>query len=114
MTDRYDYKPVWYQISTLMHIRETLKNDNELSLKVAKCGKFTAMRDINDAIETILRLERNYLIFRSDCEIYKEQCREYSDFLGGFTPDILEDERKAEVKALIEKWQKEDEEEDAM
>lgn len=112
MTDRYDYKPVWYQISTLMHIRESLKNDNELSLKVAKCGKFTAMRDINDAIETILRLERNYLIFRSDFEIYKEQCQEYSDFLSGYTPDILEDERKAEVKALVEKWQKEDEEDE--
>lgn len=112
MTDPFAYKPIPRQISTLMHIRENLKDDNELSLKVARSSKFTAIRDINDVIETLLTLERNYLIFRSDCEIYKEACREYSDFLGGFTPDILEDERKAEVKALIEKWQKEDEEDE--
>lgn len=114
MTDTFTYKPISRQISTLAHIRDGLKDDNDLSLKVARSGKFVAMRDLEEVIETLLKLERNYLIFRNDYEIYKEQCQEYSDFLSGYTPDILEDERKAEVKALIEKWQKEDEEEDAM
>ena len=33
----------------------------------------------------------------------------YSNMLGDYDADMLSDERKAELKALVDKWQEEDE-----
>ena len=33
----------------------------------------------------------------------------YNSMLGGYYADMLSDERKAELKALVDKWQEEDE-----
>ena len=35
----------------------------------------------------------------------------YRNMLGDYDADTLSDERKAELKALVDKWQKEDENE---
>lgn len=111
MNDPYEYKPIRNLITTLVKIREKLKDDNEMSMKVAGCGWFVAMRNLDDTIANMLKLESNYLIFKSDCERYRDLCREYSALLGGHDSDTLSYDRKVELKALVEKWQKEDEEE---
>lgn len=83
-------------ISLLVTIKQRLMEDNDLSSKVSDLGKYAVAHHIDDLIINVLELERRY-----------------HELLDGYSADILGDEEKAEVRALVEKWKaKEDESDD--
>lgn len=95
-------------VGLLMDIRAALMDNNVLSLKVARRGWCVAIGDIEKAIEQIITLESMCAEYKGKLADDKELLEMYSNMLGDYD-DTLSDERKAELKALVDKWQKEDE-----
>ena len=96
-------------VGLLMDIRSALMNNNVLSLKVARRGWCVALGDLEKAIEQIITLESMCAEYKGKIADDKVQLEMYSNMLGDYDADMLSDERKAELKALVDKWQKEDE-----
>lgn len=97
-------------ISMLVQIKQALLADNELAHKVTGCGKFVATHYIDDLIANACKLESLCHDYRANYNLEHERVKEFHKLLGGFEPDILSDEEKAEVAALVEKWRQKDEE----
>ena len=108
MMSEIDSNATRRSVELLMTIRAALMDDNDLSLKVARRGWIAAVNGLDKAIEVIVKLE-------SLCAVYKRQLADnealmtmYDSMLGGYDNGTLTDERKAELKAMVEKWQAED------
>lgn len=100
-------------ISLLVTIKQRLMEDNDLSSKVSDLGKYAVAHHIDDLIINVLELERRYHELMDQFAYTKRENDEYSELLDGYSADILGDEEKAEVRALVEKWKaKEDESDD--
>ena len=84
-------------------------DNNDLSLKVARRGWCVAIADLEEAIKYILTLETVCVEFKGKIADDRAQIEMYSNMLGDYDADMLSDERKAELKALVGKWLKEDE-----
>lgn len=98
-------------VGLLMDIRSALMENNDLSLKVARRGWCVALGDLETAIKYIITLETVCVEYKCKIADDKVQLEMYSNMLGDYDADTLSDERKAKLKALVDKWQKEDENE---
>lgn len=96
-------------VGLLMDIRAALMDNNVLSLKVARRGWCAAIGDLEKAIEQIITLESMCAEYKGKIADDRAQIEMYSNMLGDYDADTLSDERKAELKALVGKWLKEDE-----
>lgn len=96
-------------VGLLMDIRAALMDNNVLSLKVARRGWCIAVGDLEKAIKQIITLESMCAEYKGKLADDKVQLEMYSNMLGDYDSDTLSDERKAELKALVGKWMKEDE-----
>ena len=92
-----------------MDIRAALMDNNDLSLKVSRRGWIAAVNSLDMAIETIVKLESLHAMNERQLADNAELLKMYNSMLGGYDGNTLTDERKAELKALVDKWQKEDE-----
>lgn len=95
-------------VGQLMDIRAALMDNNDLSLKVARRGWIAAVNGLDRAIEMIVKLESLHAMHERQLANNAEQLKMYDSILGGYDGNTLTDERKAELKALVDKWQKED------
>ena len=91
-------------ISLLVAIRQNLMADNDLSHKVAECGKYAAAKYIDDLIANALALERRFHSIEDQYLYTKRENDEYNELLCGYSADILTDDEKEEVHALVRKW----------
>ena len=96
-------------VGQLMDIRAALMDNNDLSLKVARRGWIAAVNGLDRAIEMIVKLESLHAMNERRLADNAELLTMYNSMLGGYDDNNLTDERKAELKALVDKWQKEDE-----
>ena len=96
-------------VGQLMDIRAALMDNNDLSLKVARRGWIAAINGLDMAIEMIVKLESKHAMNERQLADNAELLTMYDSMLGGYDGNTLTDERKAELKALVDKWQKEDE-----
>ena len=92
-----------------MDIRAALMDNNDLSLKVARRGWCAALGGLEKAIEYIITLESMCAEYKCKIADDKALIEMYSNMLGDYDADMLSDDRKAELKALVDKWQEEDE-----
>ena len=84
-------------------------DNNDLSLKVARRGWIAAVNGLDTAIERIVKLESLNAMKERQLADNAELLTMYRNMLGDYDADMLSDERKAELKALVDKWQEEDE-----
>ena len=84
-------------------------DNNDLSLKVARRGWIAAVNGLDTAIERIVKLESLHAMKERQLADNAELLTMYDSMLGDYDADTLSDERKAELKALVDKWQEEDE-----
>ena len=70
-----------------------------------------AISDLDGAIERIIKSESQCAVYKRQLADNKELLEMYSNMLGDYDDETLSDERKAELKALVNKWQKEDDSE---
>lgn len=96
-------------VGQLMDIRAALMDDNDLSLKVARRGWIAAVNGLDRAIEIIVKLESLHAMHERQLADNVELLTMYDSMLGGYDGNTLTDDRKAELKVLVGKWQKEDE-----
>ena len=92
-----------------MDIRAALMDNNDLSLNVARRGWIAAVNGLDTAIERIVKLESLNAMKERQLADNAELLTIYRNMLGDYDADMLSDERKAELKALVDKWQEEDE-----
>ena len=98
-------------VGLLMDIRSALMENDILSLKVARQRWCVVIGELEKAIEYIITLETVCVEDKGKIADDRAQIEMYSNMLGDYDADTLSDERKAELKALVDKWQKEDENE---
>lgn len=96
----------------LVNIKQALLADNDLCNKVCKLGKLAMASYMDDLIKKVCRLETLYHDYYCTFKINKETLDEIDFLMNGYTPDVLSDERLAELKALVNKWLAEDGEEE--
>ena len=96
-------------VGLLMDIRAALMDNNDLSLKVARRGWIAAVNGLDGAIEMIVKLESLHAMHERQLADNAELLTMYNNMLGGYDGNTLTDDRKAKLKALVDKWQEEDE-----
>lgn len=90
-------------------IKHSLTADNDLALKVSNTGSLVVAHHIDDLVNAVMRMETELIDNRSRLDLLREEIKEYCELLDGYPVDLLNDEEKAELRALVEKWRKADE-----
>lgn len=98
-------------ISVLVEIKQKLLADNDLSLKISGCGKLAVANYIDELIANVTKLETLYHDYKTNYNIEKEYFNAYHRLLR-YLPEDIDDDRKTELKTLVDKWLAEDERED--
>ena len=98
-------------ITMLLDIKQALMQDNDLSIKVAKCGKQVVADYIDRLVSSVMMLETYCDKYEGYFKIYREECEAYADLLCGLSTDQLTADEKEQIKALAQTFIKEDEEE---
>lgn len=102
--------PRW--IHLLLTIKHACMEDNDLSMKVTGCGKSAAARYIDELIACAVKLETACEEYFDAMERNEEENTAYYELLEGYTPDMLTEAERADVKAIVNKWKEADKEEE--
>lgn len=105
-----ELKPRW--IHLLLTIKHACMEDNDLSMKVTGCGKLAAARYIDELIACAVKLETACEEYFDAMERNEEENTAYYELLEGYTPDLLTEAERADVKAIVNKWKEADKEEE--
>lgn len=96
-----------------LHIlKNKLTADNDLALRTSNTGSLVIAHHLDEVVSGIMRLETELLNCRIHLEIYRKSDEAYRELVGDYTPDILTEDEKAELRALVEKWREKDREDD--
>ena len=96
----------------LLTIKERVLADNDLAMKCSGHGSIGIAQHIDEVIAGVLLLETELQNCRFVLDAYKAESADFHEMLCGYTPEMLNDAEKAELRALIEKWNKASEEEE--
>lgn len=96
----------------LIIIKRSLLEDNDLAIKVANTGSIVAAHHIDEIMSGIMRMESDLFDCQMTLKAEKEENKGYQELLGGYTADMLSDEEREKVSALVKEFEKSDEESD--
>lgn len=94
-------------LALLIRVKQAILDDNVLSSKITACGSLAAAHYIDELIVNASRVETLYHDYKLNYKGQKALVEEYYDLLHR-SPDELTDEQKAELAALVTKWDKEE------
>lgn len=94
-------------IALLTRVKQAILGDNVLSSKITGCGSLAAAHYIDELIVNATRVETLYHDYMLNYKMRKEQVDEYYTLLHR-DPDDMTDDQKAELAALVAKWDKEE------
>lgn len=97
---------------TLIIIKRRLMEDNDLGIKVANAGSIVAAHHIDEIMSGIMRMESDLFDCQMKLKSEKEENNDYREMLCGYTADMLSDEEREKVSALVKEFEKSDEESD--
>ena len=97
----------------LIIIKRSLLEDNDLATKVANTGSIVAAHHIDEIVSGIMRMESDLVDCQMRLKLEEEENKDYRELLGGYTADMLSDEEREKVRALVKEWEKADEDENA-
>ena len=83
--------------------------DNKVLTDAVQCGPFVIARLIDELVDDYNRTKTTLAGIESERQIYFDECKEWDDIGFPETPADMSEARIAELKALAEKWRKEDE-----
>ena len=96
-----------------LHIlKNKLTADNDLALRASNTGGLVIAHYIDEIVAGAMKLETELLDCRIHLEIYRKSDEAYRELVGDYTPDILTEDEKAELRALVEKWREKDREDE--
>lgn len=96
----------------LIIIKRSLLEDNELASKVTNTGSLVAAHHIDEIVSGIMKMETDLFDCQMALKAEKEETEGYRELLGGYTADMLSDEEREKVSALVKEFEKADEESD--
>ena len=96
----------------LIIIKRSLLEDNDLAIKVANTGSIVAAHHIDEIMSGIMRMESDLFDCQMTLKAEKKENNDYRELLGGYTADMLSDEEREKVSALVKEFEKADEESD--
>lgn len=96
----------------LIIIKRSLLEDNELASKVTNTGSLVAAHHIDEIVSGIMKMETDLFDCQMTLKAEKEENEGYRELLGGYTADMLSDEEREKVSALVKEFEKADEESD--
>ena len=97
---------------TLIIIKRKLMEDNDLASKVSNSSCLTVAHYIDEIMSGIMRMESDLFDCQMTLKAEKEENKDYQELLGGYTADMLSDEEREKVSALVKEFEKSDEESD--
>lgn len=83
--------------------------DNAIWTKSVGCGPLVIARLIDELVDDYNRTKTTLSEVENQRQIYYNECGEWDELGFPETPADMSEERVAELKALAEKWRKEDE-----
>ena len=96
----------------LIIIKRSLLEDTDLATKVANTGSLVAAHHIDEIMSGIMRMETDLFDCQMRLKAEEEENKDYRELLGGYTADMLSDEEREKVSALVKEFEKADEESD--
>jgi hypothetical protein len=95
----------------LLRLKEYViaNKDNKIWTDAAQCGPFVMARLIDEFVDDYNRTKTTLMEVENERQIYYNECGEWDELGFPDTPADMSEERVAELKALAEKWRKEDE-----
>ena len=110
MNNKYIQNRAMY---ALIIIKRSLLEDNDLASKVANTGSIVAAHHIDEIMSGIMRMESDLFDCQMTLKAEREENKDYRELLGGYTADMLSDEEREKVCALVKEFEKADEDENA-
>jgi len=92
-----------HSILMLTRIKQAILDDNVLASKITGCGSIAAANYIDELIANASKMETQYHDYKRMYELKHEQVQDFFAVLH-CDPDDLTDEQKAELDALVAKW----------
>ena len=94
-------------VALLTRVKQACMDDNDLSLKITKCGGIVAAHYIDDLITNAFWIESLYREFKTSNDFWKQTAHEFLDLLGMY-PEELTENQKVDLAALTAKWDAEE------
>lgn len=95
-------------IQLLVYLRQACFDDVNLSLKATRCGSIAAAHIIDDLISNALRLETDYHDAVTNLSAERQENAAYHELFEGYTPDILNEKEKEQIRAIVSEWRADD------
>ena len=95
---------------TLIIIKRKLMEDSELATKVSGSGNIVVAHHLDEIMCGIINMETDLYDCQMTLKAEKEENNDYRELLGGYTADMLSDEEREKVSALVKEFEKSDEE----
>ena len=86
-------------IRALLSIRASLKDDNDLSFKVARYGCQALVSVLDDFIGNVLKLERECADYKFKVRLKDDTIDEYMALVGDL--EELDDEAREKIRAIV-------------
>lgn len=102
-----------HALNAMIVLKRKLLADADLAMKASGCSSIVVAHYIDEIINGVLRTETELIDTRRFLDAQREYVAEYEAMFCDYTVNMLNDARKVELRALVEKWEKEDAEEDA-
>lgn len=96
----------------LIIIKDKLAENNELSMEVTETGSAVSARHIDSVVSSYMSMESELIELRAKLAAEKEENQMYHELLGDYTPEMLDEDEAAELRALVAKWEATDREEE--
>lgn len=95
-------------IRMLLTAKSAILGDSSLSVPVFHTGNLIAAVKIDDLVSAMMTMETNIAEYKRNGEENKRLREIEEDLFGDYALDDLQDARKEEIRAMVERWEKED------
>lgn len=94
-------------IAMLVKIRQEIMRDERLAMRLTDNGQYGSADMLATIIANIQRMEQRISKQEDDMRIAEQINKRYYDVLGDYDPDTMSARQRAELDALVAKWDEE-------
>lgn len=95
-------------IRMLLAAKSAILENNSLSIPVFQTSNIIAAVKIDDLVSAMMTMETNISEYKRNGEENKRLREMEDDLFGDYALDDLPDARKEEIRTMVERWEKED------
>ena len=92
----------------LLAAKSAILKNSSLSIPVFQTSNIIAAVKIDALVSAMMSMETNIAEYKWNCEENKRLRKIEEDLFGDYALDDLPDARKKKIRAMVERWEKED------